>query len=117
MSKALVLAGGGSLGAYQVGAVKCLLEKGERFDIITGTSIGALNGALLCTGDYEKLRTLWLEITPDKVMRDGMNFNKDAITSFDIAGRCLFFSPTSSRAGPTSPRSSSCAPNTSTPSG
>lgn len=90
MSKALVLAGGGSLGAYQVGAVKCMLEKGERFDIITGTSIGALNGALLCTGDYEKLRTLWLEITPDKVMKDGMNFNKDAITSFDIAGSLSF---------------------------
>lgn len=46
--RALVLSGGGAKGAYQVGALKHLLgERAEHYDIICGTSVGALNGALL----------------------------------------------------------------------
>ncbi|MGW3283134.1 patatin-like phospholipase family protein [Streptomyces sp. NPDC001002] len=40
----LVLAGGAAKGAYQVGAVECLAERGVRITAIAGTSIGALNG-------------------------------------------------------------------------
>ncbi|MGY4816672.1 patatin-like phospholipase family protein [Pseudomonas chlororaphis subsp. piscium] len=42
---ALVLAGGGSLGAVQVGMLRALLEKHVVFDLVVGASVGALNGA------------------------------------------------------------------------
>ncbi len=44
---ALVLSGGGPLGAIQVGAARALFEQGIIPDIIVGTSVGALNGAFL----------------------------------------------------------------------
>ena len=48
MKKALVLAGGGTRGSYQNGALKALKKIHETdFDIVTGTSIGALNAALV----------------------------------------------------------------------
>lgn len=43
----LVLAGGGAKGAYQAGAVACMAEFGIEPEVIAGTSIGALNGAVL----------------------------------------------------------------------
>jgi NTE family protein len=42
---ALVLAGGGSLGAVQVGMLRALMEKHVVFDLVVGASVGALNGA------------------------------------------------------------------------
>ena len=48
---ALVLPGGGARGAYEIGALSVLLpalhERGERVSILCGTSVGALNAALL----------------------------------------------------------------------
>ena len=56
---ALVLAGGGARGAYEVGALAALApalaERGETPDIIVGTSIGALNGAFLAARADEPL--------------------------------------------------------------
>lgn len=43
----LVLQGGGALGAYQVGVYEALLERGIAVDWVIGTSIGAINGALI----------------------------------------------------------------------
>lgn len=42
---ALVLAGGGSLGAVQVGMLQALVEAGVGFDLVVGASVGAINGA------------------------------------------------------------------------
>lgn len=42
---ALVLAGGGSLGAVQVGMLQALVDDGIRFDLVVGASVGAINGA------------------------------------------------------------------------
>lgn len=44
-SMALVLAGGGSLGAVQVGMLQALVEAGVTFDLVVGASVGAINGA------------------------------------------------------------------------
>lgn len=44
---ALVLGGGGARGALQVGALRALLETGLKPDILIGTSIGAINAAVL----------------------------------------------------------------------
>jgi NTE family protein len=58
---ALVLAGGGARGAYEVGALAALAPalsaRGETPDIIVGTSIGALNGAFLAARADEPLQT------------------------------------------------------------
>ena len=42
----LVLQGGGSLGAYECGVYKTLVKHNIKFDIVSGTSIGALNAAI-----------------------------------------------------------------------
>ena len=47
---AIVMSGGGSKGAFQVGALKRLYEAGIRPQIVCGTSVGALNGAKLAEG-------------------------------------------------------------------
>jgi NTE family protein len=56
----LVLEGGGAKGAYHVGAYKALKELGVEIGGIAGTSIGALNGAILVQGDLEKLEDIWI---------------------------------------------------------
>ena len=68
--KALVLAGGGAKGAFQVGAWEILEEKGlaEKITGIAGTSVGALNMVLFTTcSDKEKRRDYWCQM-PGKVL-------------------------------------------------
>lgn len=55
----LVLEGGGAKGAYHIGAYKALMEEGIQIGGIAGTSVGALNGAILAQGDYEKAYEMW----------------------------------------------------------
>lgn len=59
MKTALVLGGGGSRGSYQIGVWKAFRELGIRPDIITGTSVGALNGALIIQDSYNTALDLW----------------------------------------------------------
>jgi len=58
--KALVLAGGGAKGSYQMGVWKALKKLNIKIDIVTGTSIGALNGALIVQNTYFRGIRLWL---------------------------------------------------------
>ncbi len=62
----LVLSGGGSLGAAQVGMLGPLYRAGFRPAAIVGTSIGAINGAFLASHDepdaLEQLRQAWLSL-------------------------------------------------------
>lgn len=58
--RGLVLEGGGTKGAYQLGAYKALKELGMEFDGIVGTSIGALNAAFIIQGDYDIMKDIWL---------------------------------------------------------
>ena len=64
----IVLDGGGARGAYQIGAWLALREAGVKISAVAGTSVGALNGALICMDDPEKARKIWEEITFSKVM-------------------------------------------------
>lgn len=59
MKRAIVLSGGGSKGAYEAGFLKAAKELNQSFDIVTGTSIGALNGALVAMDDYQGLEDTW----------------------------------------------------------
>lgn len=63
----LVLSGGGAKGAYQAGVVKGLVEMGAQVDMVSGASIGALNGAILAcssslTEAAERLENLWMTL-------------------------------------------------------
>ena len=66
--KALVLAGGGARGSYQVGVWRALMELDWHPQIITGTSVGGLNGAMFALDLYETARDMWLTIRSRDVM-------------------------------------------------
>ena len=97
---ALVLAGGGARGAYEIGALSELLpvleERGERPDIVVGTSVGALNAAFLAaTADrpavdvIEQGKRIWEEVSFDDVLRPlvGAEEIAHALRSFaDLVG-------------------------------
>ena len=67
MKKALVLAGGGTRGIYQAGAIEALMELGEDdWNIITGTSVGALNACMLVQHDFDRMIEMYENIAPDQ---------------------------------------------------
>ncbi|MCB0042803.1 MAG: patatin-like phospholipase family protein, partial [Caldilinea sp.] len=49
MRRAVVLSGGGSLGAMQVGALRAMIERAIVPHIVVGCSVGALNASFLAT--------------------------------------------------------------------
>ena len=63
--KALVLSGGGSKGSYQIGVWKALRELNIKIDIVTGTSAGALNAALITQNSYRTAVKTWKKINLD----------------------------------------------------
>lgn len=69
----LVLGGGGSKGAYEMGVWKALCELGIEIDIVTGTSIGALNGALVAQKDYDKAMDVWNNLNYEAVLSNVKN--------------------------------------------
>ena len=64
---ALVLSGGGSRGAYEIGVWKALKELGVRIDMVFGTSVGAINGAMVAQGALEQAEELWLRMETDMI--------------------------------------------------
>ncbi len=67
MTTAFVLGGGGVLGAVEVGMLRALFERGIQPDLVLGTSVGALNGALVARDPSPavigRLTELWLSTT------------------------------------------------------
>lgn len=102
---AFVLGGGGSRGALQVGALRALIEAGYLPNLVTGTSIGAANAALLGIHGYsqegvEKLANAWKttidkDLLPTNLWRQtmqaffrrnhGKGFSQDRIREFAIS--------------------------------
>ena len=79
----LVLAGGGTRGAYQVGAWKALKELNIKIKGIAGASIGALNGALFLQNDYAMVSKMYETIKINNVMKiSGVDGNKNI---FDLS--------------------------------
>ena len=83
MKRALVLSGGGSRGAYEIGVWQALAELGLRFDGVYGTSIGALNAALFAQGDLPGALALWSNIRVDQIvtLEDEDDFAIDSMVS------------------------------------
>lgn len=77
MKRAICLSGGGAKGAYQIGVFKGLKRLGIKYDIVTGTSVGALNGILFVQNDLFKGLKLW------KKMNFNIVFNDDILKEFN----------------------------------
>lgn len=58
----LFLQGGGAKGAFQAGVIQALTDAGVRFDVVAGTSIGAINGYFVFAGRVDQLPYLWKDI-------------------------------------------------------
>ena len=81
----LVLEGGGARGAYQIGAWRALREAGVKIKGVSGTSVGALNGALVCMGNLEKAEEVWENISYSQVMSVEDEF-MESLISRDFRG-------------------------------
>lgn len=81
----VVLEGGGAKGAYQIGVWKAFLEYGVRIKGVSGVSVGALNGALICMGDLKKAEKIWENITYSQVM-DVDDELMEALVQKDLKG-------------------------------
>ncbi|MCX7694205.1 MAG: patatin-like phospholipase family protein [Caloramator sp.] len=68
----LCLTGGGAKGAYQAGILKYFKENNMNFSVITGTSIGAVNGYFMLKGAYEQMNNFWLSMQQNKYF-DSLN--------------------------------------------
>jgi NTE family protein len=101
---ALVLQGGGALGAYQAGVYQALHEAGIEPDWICGVSIGAINSAIIAGNPperrLERLQTFWDRITGRKIwhytpdgdiFRKARNFTSSFLTT--ALGQPGFFAP------------------------
>lgn len=89
--RGIVLGGGGSKGAYQIGAWQVMRERETEFQLVTGASIGALNGAMMAQGDFDRARALWRTITIDSVMEDGINLERSIQGMLNQAGELAPF--------------------------
>lgn len=82
--RALVLSGGGSKGAFQVGVLQRLMgEQQIDYDLLCGISVGAINATYLAqtplgrpADAVAKLRALWDTVTNDRVRKDWFPFGK-----------------------------------------
>lgn len=77
---ALSLGGGGIKGSYQVGVIKALNEMNIDIVAVSGTSIGAINGAFVVQNDIKKLEELYKNITFEDIFKDKIDID----TSKDI---------------------------------
>lgn len=73
---AFVLGGGGLRGAAEVGMVKALAEAEIRPDLVVGTSIGSINGAVISSGPLDQMAVeldgMWKQLTASGVLREGL---------------------------------------------
>jgi len=99
--KVLVLEGGGALGAYQLGVYQAMHEAGIEPDWVVGTSIGAINGAIIAGNPPEKrmdrLNEFWdrLHQKNDQSFAGMMNIFGNALSNLNIVIKGVpgFFEP------------------------
>lgn len=87
----LVMQGGGSLGAFACGVYKALVKQNVRIDIVAGTSIGAVNAAIIVGSKSahpeQDLENFWLEIAESsfQLIPDMFTYDWDVQTGSYIA--------------------------------
>ena len=79
----LAFGGGGLRGAYQAGVSKALKEMNVDIVAVSGTSVGAINGAMFVQNDVDKMADLYRNITFNDIFKNniGIDTSKDI---FDI---------------------------------
>jgi NTE family protein len=87
----LILQGGGSLGAFGCGVFKALAKKNIKIDVIAGTSIGAVNAAIIAGSKDGKpseqlLEEFWLELSSSFVDLLNNGYYSPLISYFYIPG-------------------------------
>ncbi|CNJ08034.1 Patatin-like phospholipase [Yersinia rohdei] len=101
MKVGLALSGGGAIGAYEVGVVKALAESGTDVHMISGASIGALNGAIIASSSglsqaAERMEEIWTHLGNGNVL----SVNKSAYLSLLLQfGIGMGLSPMLSKTG------------------
>lgn len=68
LTYALALGGGGAKGGYEIGVWRALAEEGLKYNAVSGTSVGALNGAMMSMRCLERGEELWRNIKFSQVM-------------------------------------------------
>ena len=85
----LVLEGGGTKGAYHLGVVKAMKELDVGITAVTGTSIGALNGAMIAMGHYDEMYDIWYNMSVGRIVGEDQEVIKDLVkdeyTAKDLA--------------------------------
>ncbi len=73
--RALVLSGGGGRGAYELGVYKAFTERHRTFDLISGTSVGAITAAGIASGlTVDELEGMWARMHNFRVMQPRGDF-------------------------------------------
>ena len=91
LENVLIMQGGGSLGSFACGVFKALVKQNVRIDIVAGTSIGAVNAAIIAGSKSDQpekdLEDFWLEISesnmqiiPDLLIYEWDSYNKEYLT-------------------------------------
>lgn len=91
----LVLPGGGARGAYEAGVIEGFRERTNvadgtalpGVDIVVGTSIGAINGWFVATGQYSKLRRIWQTIAAEHIFAIKKQFRATVTPSSGVLTR------------------------------
>jgi NTE family protein len=96
--EAVVLSGGGSLGAVQVGALRALLEAGIKPDLFIGCSVGALNAAALAIDPtlsrLEEIEQIWRSLD----RKDVFGGNRRMLATHLVRGDSHLYEPDALRA-------------------
>ena len=85
--KAVVLSGGGSKGSYQLGVWKALKKLRYKYEIVTGTSSGALNGAMMTQNTYFKALNIWKKMNFDLLFEEDFEEINNNIELYKIYGK------------------------------
>lgn len=92
----LVLEGGGAKGSYHIGAYLALKELGYNFKAVVGTSIGAINGAFIASGEIDKCKFFWKNksfvesFSSDSFTMPTITDDMDMLTKLKELGKIMF---------------------------
>ena len=78
--KGIALEGGSSKGAYHLGVLKALFERGYKFKGAVGTSIGAFNAAMIVQGDFDVCyNNMWKNMQPETLFNVDNQFMENLL--------------------------------------
>ena len=90
MSSALIISGGGALGAWGVGVSKALVQhEGKDYSTVIGTSTGALMGPLVLANRFEQLQEAYTSVTQDDIFNVNPFKSDGGIKVFSAAIRVI----------------------------